>query len=116
MKIEGIQGMTPDQLNMELQRGGKFVVFQYAISVIVMSFKRPSSIYFIRAGESAVGKSIPFTLLTIVGGWWGIPFGPIYSFQALATNIRGGKDLTKEVVAAITKPAPSAIAVSPKTM
>jgi hypothetical protein len=108
MKIEGIQGMTVDQLNMELQRGAKFVIFQYTISLLVVTFKRPSSIYFIRAGESTVGKSIPFTLITLVGGWWGIPFGPIYSVQALYTNIRGGKDLTKEVVAAITKPAPAA--------
>ena len=41
MKINGIQGMAADQLNFELQRGGRFVVFQYAISVIVMSFRRP---------------------------------------------------------------------------
>jgi hypothetical protein len=114
MKIEGIQGMTVDQLNFELQRGAKFVIFQYAISVVIMSFKRPSAIYFIRAGESTVGKSIGFTLITLVGGWWGIPFGPIYSFQALATNFRGGKDLTKEVVAAISKPAPVSAPIQAK--
>ncbi len=114
MKIEGIQGMTVDQLNMELQRGGKFVIFQYAISVVIMSFKRPSSIYFIRAGESTVGKSIGFTLITLVFGWWGIPFGPIYSFQALATNFRGGKNLTNEVVAAISKPAPVSAPIQAK--
>ena len=114
MKIEGIQGMTVDQLNFELQRGVKFVIFQYAISVVIMSFKRGSSIYFIRAGESTVGKSIGFTLVTLVGGWWGIPFGPIYSIQALATNFRGGKDLTKEVVAAISKPAPASAPLQAK--
>jgi hypothetical protein len=114
MKIEGIQGMTVDQLNMELQRGGRFVIFQYAISVVIMSFKRPSSIYFIRAGESTVGKSIGFTLITLIFGWWGIPFGPIYSFQALATNFRGGKNLTKEVVAAISKPAPVSAPIQAK--
>jgi hypothetical protein len=114
MKIEGIQGMTVDQLNMELQRGGKFVIFQYAVSVVIMSFKRPSAIYFIRAGESTVGKSIGFTLITLVFGWWGIPFGPIYSCQALATNFRGGKNLTTEVVAAIGKPAPASAPIQAK--
>ena len=51
-KIIGIEGMTPEQLNFELQRGARFVMFQYAISVIVMSFRRASDVYFIRAGES----------------------------------------------------------------
>lgn len=104
MKIVGMEGLTVDQLNFELKRGAKFVIFQYAISVVVMSFKRASNIYFIRAGESTIGKSIGFTLLTLVGGWWGIPFGPIYSVQALATNFRGGKNLTKEVIASLNKP------------
>src|SRR5215469_11856637 len=39
-KIRGIEGMTPEQLNFELQRGARFVIFQYAISIIVMSFRR----------------------------------------------------------------------------
>ena len=104
MKINGIQGMAADQLNFELQRGGRFVVFQYAISVIVMSFRRPSAVYFIRSGESTVPKSIGFTLLTLIAGWWGIPFGPIFTIQSVVTNCRGGKDVTQQVVAALNKP------------
>lgn len=104
MKINGIQGMAPDQLNFELQRGGRFVIFQYAISVIVMSFRRPSSVYFIRSGESTVSKSLGFTLLTLIAGWWGIPFGPIFTIQAVVTNCRGGKDVTQQVLNALNKP------------
>lgn len=107
-KILGIGGLTPNQLNFELQRGGRFVIFQYAVSVVVMSFRRASDIYFIRAGEGTISKSIGFTLLTLVAGWWGIPFGPIFTIQALVTNCRGGKDVTREVAASLAKPAPAA--------
>jgi hypothetical protein len=79
VKIIGTEGMTASQLNFELQRGAKFVIFQYAFSVVIMSFRRGSSIYFIRAGENTLSKSISFTLLTAVAGWWGIPWGPIYT-------------------------------------
>lgn len=106
-KIIGIEGMTPEQLNFELQRGARFVMFQYAISVIVMSFRRASDIYFIRAGESTTSKSIGFTLLTLVVGWWGIPWGPIFTIQAVVTNCRGGKDVTKEITASLVRPAPA---------
>ena len=105
MKIHGIEGMTTDQLRFEIQRGGKLVFYQYAISILVMSFRRSSDIYFIRAGESAVSKSLPWTLLSLVGGWWGIPWGPIFTIQSLFTNLRGGKDVTANL-AALLGPAP----------
>jgi len=103
-KIQGLDGMSNEQVRFELERGGRFVLFQYCVSVIVVTFKRPSPIYFIRAGESAVGKGIGFTLLTLVAGWWGIPWGPIYSVQSIYRNLSGGKDVTKEIAAALASP------------
>jgi hypothetical protein len=44
MKIQGIEGMSPDRLQFEIQRGAKLVVYQYAVSVLVMSFRRSSDV------------------------------------------------------------------------
>ena len=101
MKINGLENMTGSDLRTELDRGAKFVIYQYCISVLIMTFKRPSDIYFIRAGESAVTNGLGFTILSLVFGWWGIPWGPIYTIQALATNFQGGKDVTQEVLASM---------------
>jgi hypothetical protein len=103
-KIIGLEGLSADQVRFELQRGGRFVLFQYCVSIIVVTFKRSSPIYFIRAGENPFGKGIGFTLLTLVAGWWGIPWGPIYSVQSIYRNLAGGKDVTKEVAAAFVSP------------
>ena len=112
MKIAGIEGMSRDQLQFEIQQGGKLVCYQYCISIVVMSFRRSSDVYFIRAGESAVKKGLPWTLLTLVAGWWGIPWGPIFSIQSLVTNLQGGKDVTASLNAHLTAPAaPTAMAV-----
>ena len=97
MKIEGIEGMSPDRIQFELQRGAKFVFFYYSVSLLVMSFRRASPVYFIPAGESALTKGLPWTLLTLVAGWWGIPWGPIYTVQSLVVNLKGGKDVTVEL-------------------
>ncbi len=111
MKIIGIEGMPADRLQFEIQRGAKLVLYQYAISILVMSFRRSSDIYFIPAGESAVKKGLPWSLLTLVAGWWGIPWGPIFSIQALVTNFKGGKDVTAEVAPRLTQgAAPTALA------
>jgi hypothetical protein len=109
-KIIGVEGLTADQIRFELQRGGRFILFQYCVSVIFVTFKRPSPVYFIRAGESPLGKSLSFTLLTLVAGWWGIPWGPIYSVQSIYSNLSGGKDVTKDIAATLNsppKPAPA---------
>jgi hypothetical protein len=99
MAITGIEGLTTEQINLELQRGAKFVIYQYSISVLIMSFKRPSDIHFVKSGQSAVLKGLPYTLLSAVAGWWGFPWGPIFTVQALYNNFRGGKDVTKELLA-----------------
>lgn len=103
MKIVGIEGMTGDELQAELQQGGKFVVFQYCISIIILTFKRPSNIYFVKAGESSVGKGLVFSIISLLFGWWGIPWGPIYTVQALVTNFKGGKDVTQDVLASLAE-------------
>jgi len=112
MKIQGIEGLSTDQINFELQRGGRFIIFQYAVSALIITFYRPSDIYFVRPGENALGKGLPFSLLSLVAGWWGIPWGPIRTIQALVVNFRGGKDVTKEIVAGVnrvaTQPPPAA--------
>jgi hypothetical protein len=101
MKIVGLAGMDGHQLADELQRGAKFVVYQYCVSALVVTFKRPSDIYFLRAGESAVGKGLPFTALSLVLGWWGIPWGPIHTIGSVVTNFQGGKIVTQEVLATL---------------
>lgn len=101
MKIQGIDGISKEQLRFEIQNGGKFVLFQYCISVVVLTFKRPSDIYFVRPGESPVAKGLGFTLLSALLGWWGIPWGPIYTVQSLYVNFRGGRDVTESVMASM---------------
>jgi hypothetical protein len=99
-KIVGFEDIkSGDQLQEEVRQGGKFVMYQYCISLFVITFKRFSKIYFIRHDQSAVMKGLPFTLFTLVLGWWGLPWGPIYTVQTLWINLRGGKDVTKEVIA-----------------
>jgi hypothetical protein len=113
MKIRGIEEMSPDRLQFELQRGAKLVSYQYAISILVISFRRSSDVYFIPAGESAVTKGLPWSLISLVAGWWGIPWGPIFTIQSLVTNFKGGTDVTAELGARLTR-APAQASVAAK--
>ncbi len=106
-KIKGIENMTGLEMAVELEKGAKFVVYEYAISLLIITFYRSSNYYFVRANENRLVKGLGFSLLTLVLGWWGIPWGPIRSFQALVINFQGGKDVTREVTAVIKRAAAS---------
>lgn len=101
-RIVGLENIkSGGELQAEIQQGGKFVIYQYCISLLVITFKRFSNIYFISHDESAVMKGLPFTLLSLVLGWWGIPWGPIYTIQGVWVNFNGGRDVTQEVLASM---------------
>ncbi len=110
MEIKNIQGMTNAQIQQELNNGAKFVMYQYCISLLVMTFKRGSNIYFIRAGESTITPGLKYTFLSLILGWWGFPFGLIYTPYVIGSNLTGGKDVTQEVlqsVGATRRPSPT---------
>jgi hypothetical protein len=97
MKINGIKDMTQQQLRQELECGAKFVIYQYCISIGIMTFKRPSSVYFVPAKGSAVAKGLGCTATSLLLGWWGIPWGPIYTISAVVKNMLGSTDVTSLV-------------------
>ena len=96
--------LTVDDVKLLLPRGARFVMFEYCISLVIMPFKRPTAIYFLRSDERAIGKSYPFILISLLLGWWGIPWGPIYTITSLVTNLGGGRDVTADVMAALAGP------------
>ena len=103
MTVKGIEGLSDAEFAMELERGAKFVVYQYCISIVVMTFRRPSAINFVRSGQSAAARGAMYTLISLILGWWGIPWGPIYTTGSIFNNMKGGTDVTGEVLAAMQR-------------
>ena len=99
MAISGMEGLSDQEVHAQLANGARFVMFSYTVSVLVMTFKRNSPIFFIRPGEGTFAKALPYTLISLFFGWWGIPWGFIYTPMSLATNLGGGKDVTAQLLA-----------------
>jgi hypothetical protein len=47
-------------------------------------------------GSCSIKAGLPYSLGTLLLGWWGIPWGPIYTVQAIAKNFRGGVVLSSQ--------------------
>jgi hypothetical protein len=101
MVIHGTEGLSPDTISAEVDQGGKFVVYEYCISVLILTLRLRSGIYFIGPRESGVGQRIAYACLSFFLGWWGFPWGPIYTISSIATNLGGGLDVTEETARAL---------------
>jgi hypothetical protein len=106
--IKNIDGLSVAQIQSMVSQGGKFVVFPYTISILVMTFQRSSDIYFIQPGEGTAKYSWGFALTNLVLGWWGFPWGPIYTIGAIHKHIIGGKEVTAEVMPHLIQNDPNA--------
>jgi hypothetical protein len=107
MNIHNIEGLSGEELRNLVNQGGKFVQYKTCISIVVMTFNNPTDIYFIGPGESRYTPGITSFLLTLLLGWWGIPWGPIYTIGNLVTFAQGGKDLTAAVMSEINQNDPT---------
>ncbi len=97
MRIRGAEGLTATELDAELAAGGRVVFYEYCISLVVLTLRRPSALRLLRPGELGLVRGLPYTLLSLVLGWWGVPWGIIYTPLTILTNCSGGRDVTAEV-------------------
>lgn len=98
--IKGVEGLSVGEVQDQVRQGAKFVLFGYCMSFLVITLKRSSDVTFVRAGQSPVVVGLPYTLLSLFLGWWGFPWGFIYTPMVLIQNLGGGKDVTAEVMSA----------------
>jgi len=97
VEIRGVKGLSRADLERELAAGGRFVFYEYCISLIVVTLRRPSAVHFLRGGSRGVLRGLPYVLLSLLLGWWGVPWGIIYTPLALVTDLTGGCDVTAQM-------------------
>lgn len=89
---------VPSHVIKEIEAGGRVLQFHYAYSLIYITVWGYSKPHYLAPGQGSFLRSLPYTLMTLCIGWWGIPWGPIYTLKTLFVNMSGGLDITDEVL------------------
>jgi hypothetical protein len=63
--------------------------YHACFSFLILSTKFESR-YYVKGQHNAFVVAGAYSLITLLLGWWGLPWGPVYSVQSLANNFRGG--------------------------
>jgi hypothetical protein len=95
--ILGYDGTNSEELEAELVSGGRLVFFEYCISFIFFTLRHPSPVYLLRPNQWSWPRGIPYTLISLFLGWWGLPWGIVYTPLTVLTNMAGGRDVTAEL-------------------
>jgi hypothetical protein len=100
------------ELAVSLQEGTRFVVYQYAIGAMFVAMLNVTDAKRIAPGQSRLVSGLPYVLSSVIGGWWSIPSGPIFTLRAVIGNLRGGIDVSGVVARVLTGQPVSASCVS----
>lgn len=94
----GTEGMTLTDIELDVLKGGRFLAFAWNISVVVLSFRQSTSLRYVPAGRMSGHHALGWSLCSLLFGWWGFPWGLIYTPACLWHNARGGYDHTRETL------------------
>jgi len=79
----------PDQ-SAQVDGRGTEVVFAYCMSAVVLTRVAWSPPIRIRSRKHAVLCGLPYSLASLIMGWWGLPWGALLTPRAVWTNCTGG--------------------------
>ena len=101
--IPGIQGLSVADIQREINRGGRFVAYHQVTSVILVSWRQEVSLCFLQKGQSHPANRLGAILHSLFFGWWGFPWGALWTITAILTNLMGGEDVTERTIADLNR-------------
>jgi hypothetical protein len=92
------KGYTIQQIKNVIQDGGKFITYGYCISLFAFTLRLTSSSYLITSNEDIRKYKGKYNIISFILGWWGLPYGPIYTIDMIKMNNKGGADVTDVIL------------------
>lgn len=78
----------------------KLVQYQFAVSLIAISMTRGTSL---RHEKDKKWLLLSCTLISVFGGWWGIPWGPYYTIVSFIENGKAKEITVQQLLVSLIK-------------
>jgi len=112
LRLAGNQPLFPEEIRTRVADGARLVRFEFCVSALVFTIRRQSPVYLTSSWQERYLRGIWYSLVAVLLGPWGVPWGLIWTPKAVWMNLTGGIDATDEVLAWLdsreqTNPSPS---------
>ncbi len=96
--LPGTEGMTLGDVELDVLKGGRFLSFTWNISVILLSYRKNTGLIYVPSHRKSGHHALGWGVFSLLFGWWGFPWGLIYTPASLWKNASGGNDHTRDIL------------------
>jgi hypothetical protein len=107
--LGGSRPLFPDEIRTRVAAGARLVRFEFCISLLLFTVRRQSPVYITESWQERYLRGLGYSLIALLLGPWGVPWGLIWTPWAVWVNLTGGVDETDAVLAWLgdrTRPPP----------
>ncbi len=96
--VRGAEHLHPDDLRRLLREGWRCVRYEFCVSAIIATFRFQTATYLTDSWQTRYLHGLGWGLISLAFGPWGVPWGPILTARAIWADLRGGVDMTAQVL------------------
>ncbi len=102
--IRGSRPLFGEELRTRIAAGARCVRFEYCLSAFVVTLRCQSPVYLTNSWQERYLRGLWYSLLALLLGLWGVPWGLVWTPWAVWVNATGGVDCTEAVLAWLDTP------------
>lgn len=69
------------------------VRYPYVVSLVVVTFRFLSRPHRPQSADGRYLRGVPYLLVSMLFGWWGVPWGPLHTWRAVWDCLNGGLEV-----------------------
>jgi hypothetical protein len=98
LNFRGSRPLFEEELRTRLATGARCVRFEYCFSLVFVTVRRQSPVYLTYSWQQRYLWGLWYSLLALLLGPWGVPWGLLWAPWAVWVNTTGGVDCTHEII------------------
>lgn len=99
--MRGFRPLFGEELRTRLGQGARCVRFEFCFSLVFVTVRRQSEVHLTNSWHQRYLRGLGYSVLTLLFGPWGVPWGLFWTPWAIWVNVSGGVDCTAAVLAAL---------------
>lgn len=101
LALRGTRPLFAEELRTRVEAGAKCVRFEYCFSLLAVTVRRQSPVYLTHSWQQRYLLGLWYSVLALLLGPWGVPWGLLWTPWAVWVNATGGADCTVAVLASL---------------
>jgi hypothetical protein len=99
--LAGSRLLFPEEIRSRVLAGARLVRFEICLSFLFVTIRRQSPLYLTESWQDRYLRGFCYSVLALVLGLWGVPWGLIWTPRAIWVNLTGGVDETEKALDSI---------------